>query len=905
MELSADNPIDSANTIVNMSKEELLVREQWGFPYPQLLPQWLVDLHPELDIDEADIDTGVVLDFSRPEEMNEVSVPDPSRIRKASDPIQRTDTLVVLNDFEPGTPQDQQTSRCFDTAAELSVVFKDGTSVGPIPDKQEKFGLLTFYVELLGLAPTLVLEFVTTPDANHNNEARSRTEFAFNMVNVVSGNGNKELTGRREIFDFDFFPNDQGATVSFSSEGCRVHDVFCYTEHKSNKRQIIPQARMKSEHRLILETFARIAKLASGDSCTINIKLTEGLQAQDDKRKKKLTKLQQLADMLPSKTYDRTIPQFTGRAYPTYRTKQGELALQHNQQMSRMQALRAPHPGASIPSRKLFRDNDEAALFLAVGQDLLQKESNMYMQTVSVNKHAGVLFRAGNFATASIKYSKPLASGIPELEDEENIRIPDGTAIKLHMTAGTNDKQEWIAIGHVSADVYGFGSDLFVMITDQDNSALDAIITENGADKPKFLSVQVEPIINDITTRLSIDAIMSALGKANKHDNPKYVPAMFTWPILYQGENLKPKDVFATASGRDRAGFDKALKHMLEADPWDSEQKTALMQVPSPCGGMLLIESAAGTGKTLAMARIAEFAISQKKKVLVVGNSNKSLDLVMLKINEVLSESKSGIRPIRAYSARLEDPMVPQVKRTAPDQNVQDKDEINRFAAWAAAEEAFKTKRRGEPLFSVEQKVLENIDPSNPPLKRYYTKGVDRNNKPKKDGPERDMHTELRKFLKLLEQPSHSNILDEDAWSDEMKRHFRYCLKLCRYEVYNKAKIIVCSNVISGTREMAEFAPNDDDEIVLITDEAATIPEALEYIAFNTPWANKITGIYKFGDPRQLGPNPDAATGKNNTVNEFLSQYKVSWFHRLFSEKGLLFEEDKPIIQQANDDVEW
>ena len=155
------------------------------------------------------------------------------------------------------------------------------------------------------------------------------------------------------------------------------------------------------------------------------------------------------------------------------------------------------------------------------------------------------------------------------------------------------------------------------------------------------------------------------------------------------------------------------------------------------------------------MAHITQMAISLSSKVMVLGNMNESLDLVFLKILDVLGPS-STTKCVRVYPATSESPMLWKPKRIAPDPAIDDEIAVKLFAAWKECEDISKSKRRGLPEHSVYTHVLKNLDNKKmPPLMRFYISGVNKKNKV-------DMRAELRTFIKRLKTPGIENIKDED-----------------------------------------------------------------------------------------------------------------------------------------------
>jgi len=235
------------------------------------------------------------------------------------------------------------------------------------------------------------------------------------------------------------------------------------------------------------------------------------------------------------------------------------------------------------------------------------------------------------------------------------------------------------------------------------------------------------------------------------------------------------------------------------------------------------------------------------------------------------------VRCVRAYSAALESPLFPHPERVAPNPTTESEFVVNLFAAWKACEDAYKEKRRGLPEHSVYAHVLKNLNsPNKRPLMGYYSGDISKR-KPV------DMHAELRTSLKRLADPKTSDTEDPKIWSPYQLRKLRGCLHLCRGEVLREAQIVACTSVISGTTEMAEFASSDADQIVLMVDQAFTMPFPLSLIPFDTKWAHKIKGIYMFGDLEQGGVKVTAGSDKDNTLNEFLGAQKLSWFECLLN----------------------
>lgn len=809
---------------------------------------------------------------------------DPSKIRKANQSIPQDAKLVLLNHFKHESNEDKQTSPWCHTDAEFTASFGEEQQ-GPMPDKKRVAGYVTFFVEQLGTAPTLVLEYhFETESRTGIRKAKSRLEFAFNKTTAISSKPADKLEDRlierREISDFDLVLTGNGADISFTSQGGRVHDVYCYTQFKSNSRQVIPKEVLTPEQLWVLSNMERIAKLEPGKTCTINIKLIEDFDIEHHKKRGKKSPIMQLADMIPSKSNGKVDPFFQGRSYSTYRNKQGKPSLQFGQTPARAKVFRSPHPGAPIPAPVIYKDHEEYAIHLSIGLDLLNKEQKMFYNTITKHEHRAMVLAAGSFAVASIKLSRPLASDLPKMETEDKLTIPADTMVKLTMYGQAGVMKKWHATGVVQADVYGFASDLFVLILDKSRKDLSSIIMDQDAheDLRKFLNVHVEPMFSDVTTKMGMDAVNSAFSIANKPDNPNYVPAMFTWPLLYNGEQLPERYVFESLDART---VTDAWKKLRNVEQWDNAQRAALYGMQDPMAGIQLFTGAAGTGKSLVLGRIGQMVVSLDMKCIIVGSHNMSLDQVTQTVVEVLGpDSKTMVT--RVYTAASDSPVLSGSNRAGPRSNVErDRYMANLFAAWKATEDTFKSKRRGMPDYSVWAHVLRNSNDENKRLMCFYTDGVDQNKKPIPVGEEVDMHSELRAFLKRLENPKTSDLRNKTLWPQEDIRKLRQCLRLCRYKVIQDTQIAICTNVVSGSREMAEFACDDNDKVVLMVDEATNMNPALTLVPLMTMYAHKIKGIYMFGDSKQLGPNPIAGTGDNNTFNEFLSTHQTSWFERL------------------------
>jgi hypothetical protein len=68
------------------------------------------------------------------------------------------------------------------------------------------------------------------------------------------------------------------------------------------------------------------------------------------------------------------------------------------------------------------------------------------------------------------------------------------------------------------------------------------------------------------------------------------------------------------------------------------------------------------------------------------------------------------------------------------------------------------------------------------------------------------MAAELGKFNARLKQPLHAKVHDEeDSTTDELRR-FLQRSKFKRYEISKQANAMLRFNIISGAREVAEFA---------------------------------------------------------------------------------------------------
>jgi hypothetical protein len=159
---SASQPEQPASQPTYSPEEVQRIRTDAGLLDDDPIPPVLFELYPGLE--NATIATFMdneVPDFSNPEEAEDMTPMDPSQIRKANQPIPQNAKLVVLNHYKSGSVEDQQTSAWCMVDAEFTVSFdgEDGGRHGPFPDKSRVAGKFIFYVEQLGTAPTLVLEY--------------------------------------------------------------------------------------------------------------------------------------------------------------------------------------------------------------------------------------------------------------------------------------------------------------------------------------------------------------------------------------------------------------------------------------------------------------------------------------------------------------------------------------------------------------------------------------------------------------------------------------------------------------------------------------------------------------------------------------------------------------------------
>ena len=578
----------------------------------------------------------------------------------------------------PGSRDDQQRIKSSKPAvAEFTVTFDDGPQ-GPVPDVKGLAGSCVFFVQQLDTTPTVVLEF-TFKSGGDPRQAKTRLEFAFNKANTIPNELSRKLENRlfvrQEIADFDMTPTSDGAELSFKSQGGRIYDVFYFTESDRNSGQVILRSRPKQEQKWVLDIMKKVAMLDPDKICTIRIKLTDCFYINLEKKRIEKSDVIQIADLLPSKSRGRTIPHFEDPAIDYL----GSLNLRSRQTPLKARILRSPISNTRPHVEISFRDHDEAAIHLSIGFDLLNKEKKMYLNAVVKDLHNVSLLSAGNYVFAIIDFSKALASDIQDMEAEEKVLIPNNTMVELVITAGPECMRDWTAIGVVTLDNYEFHCDLLVRITKKDGSEFSSILN-TYATRPEDvrpLKVRIKPIVSDTTTRLAMNAVASNLNITYKRDNPDFVPAMFKWPIIYQGERLPDKESF---NSRNSDAVQVALTKLCEAESWNDSQRDALSRVSRPMAGIQIIEGAIGTGKSLMIAHIAQMAISLSSKVMVLGNMNESLDFVFLKILDVLSPS-STTKCVRVYPATSESPMLRKPKRTAPDPALDDEIAVKLFAA--------------------------------------------------------------------------------------------------------------------------------------------------------------------------------------------------------------------------------
>lgn len=808
---------------------------------------------------------GVRVEDETPAEEDGSTIKEPRRIpRFGTNEIQEDDKLVVLKVPKSNDVAWNDARPAYRQRAVFYVTTDSGERFGPFPDVDNRGGYAFVEIDNLVLAPQLrlVVWMSRTGEISEPTETFG-ANFAFCPIKVP---GQDDL--RHEISDVTVEKNADGKlVVNFTTEGCRLTNVYAFTDfdqHNLHKR-----SKLKTREYDILSILRRLGLLKSGSESRVTLEVSETDEAPQEKKKRKRTAMDDLADALFSASSCKI-------SYPTYRSGTGNLAIQLNMVPPRHKVLSKLHHGLPMRAVSNFQSNDQACITLAMASILLGEEQKVYLKSIELNLHTGRVYAVGDVVFVSLSFSAPLVTGL-QTAHQERIQFPDRCEMKLHMHGG-NDKAIH-AVGQTMGDIFKLQGDLLVLLTNKSAEnflGLTTPISRDQSTSGRVFKIKVQTKINEVTTATRVDAVNSAYTDANKPDLPDWKPAMLKWAfLLNDGKRLPAVNPFAEAQAKDRVKFAAEYKKLLKSWEWTRDQREYFQKLLSTDGGLLLVSGPAGAGKTALLAYTARFAQDNSMKALVTNMNNSALDHFCNKYAEYFPNAEP---PLRVYSARLEDPTAVHISYE-PLRN--DKKEILMFQAIVGLA---KTKgfNRGATQFSVEvklQQLMDNLDSQ--PIMGWFTNGYDEETKqPIIDGDETDMLEYARTGVAKLK--SH-HITDEKEWTEDDARRLRQSIKICRAKIISDAPLIVATCMVAANKEMRQYFASDyDDKVLALFDEGPTVsePDALAPIA-KTNYAPKITGIVMVGDLQQLGPINIAGDGTDNTVNEFLSQMNLSLFARM------------------------
>ncbi|KAI7182729.1 hypothetical protein KC363_g8613 [Hortaea werneckii] len=441
-------------------------------------------------------------------------------------------------------------------------------------------------------------------------------------------------------------------------------------------------------------------------------------------------------------------------------------------------------------------------------------------------------------------------------------RLPDDLSVEISYLSSNSGEVVKLIGFHATGQIGDLpsASAHFVVTNRRADEIFDSVTLETfyeeieSADTPKLrpLSINITPKHSNFTYRSQIYTCQRSLLMENQrwHAN-----------LLNQRHTLVPKVDIATyhtssikaslAREEELKRIETAFDRLLKYQDWNAEQMEALKLVRNSQGGMVLIMSIAGTGKTLIQEALTKFFYEIGLHILCLAPANSNVDYFTNRMAAVLPEV--GLK--RLYPAKYEyGKKSMRSPEEALEKDNQERveydilvDHMNRKINLKAG-----TRQHGFQAAVMETAVQGTKNGSlkihhwNRHQHKHFKGGV-------------DAWAELQEMIQLIDDEA----FDWDSEDD--RRKLRHFYKHCYHHLIALTKVVSTTTGNARADPLREsFASGlygqEVKGVVVIVDEAAKDLEINIFNAvFEQAWNCKVSGLICLGDEEHLKPTNTCA----------------------------------------------
>lgn len=617
-----------------------------------------------------------------------------------------------------------------------------------------------------------------------------------------------------------------------------------------------------------------------------------------------------------------------GKNFFAYKPGSSERAnVRHNAMFSRHTIVTAQTPFVAIPAANRFIDNTHGEIALGYGHHLDFIEECKRLKALENDTHVCTVHSVADSVVIAIRLSS-----IPDSGLESNVRtLHPNTKLELHIEGQA--ELEDVTVRGITTDL-NLGvlppSSIHVLVNAKYATTLNSYATAGlQAINARRFKVRIDVRINDSIIASHLDAIHKAYDvEALEGSGGNLLPL-----LLYDGLTEGASNPWAGCSNQELAK--EAIEELKMKEAWTPMQAKVIDMSTAVKFRTGLVAGCGGSGKTLLQVHKGHAAVKAGDKVAYISTTDIVLDTLCKTYVQYYPDDEP---PVRAYAMQLSVLSLADHGEKSQAGNFSEEE----LAIWTILEH--KRKIADPSLFeiddySVEGHIRKHLQQGTV-YRIRFTDGETESGDPVLDvkWPEDvDVFTYLRDSLRRINSAHEARVKKTTApvrtplaggpqatqganfrrsayaaevdgmtssdplFSPDEWRWMGQAWRACRRYVLANAKVLLCTAVNCGSREVRRwFASGDQDRVWLEVDEATTIHEAslLTPLAQCYPtWGHKIVSIWMYGDLKQFAPSVHGSNGDHDsaTYNEFGAQIRLSLFLRLIR-SGFPFIE---LTQQA------
>ncbi|KAI7466273.1 hypothetical protein KC351_g14569 [Hortaea werneckii] len=622
-----------------------------------------------------------------------------------------------------------------------------------------------------------------------------------------------------------------------------------------------------------------------------------GLTARDS------LELDKIHDRLPGGKPKMLLPSIRRREYAAFPAGHDNVpiyGLEKQHEIGAMMRTTPPFPMVHLPAPDAFATLNEAAAELSMASTITERERNESFRLWSSpeSAHQATLYAVDELPILGIKFGD-----FKSLQQADKFTLPDRLYADVFFSLPDGYSKKYAAFHYPNA--LGLPRhDAYFVITSVDRSHFGKLCYDLKAEsaarkagasitrrpttaKRLWFKVQVQPHYNSFTSKGQL-ATVDRLCR-------EYANQRWHRILLNQLHEAIGEIDMTEGAGVSKKEKDDAYQQLVNFMTWNAEQLKVIEGIRRTPDGMLVVLGPAGTGKTSLQEALAVYFWRLGYHVLALAPANSNADhLTRL----MLKQAVTGLRCHRLYPSsrdlgldKMEEGQAEHLKVGHQDGNATGSHEF--FFLLAGMEEHRNEKAVYDEALKGDFSLVKGLRTFDPDKGRHIDEVVD------VWEVFRDGIREWEDIQKHNEEERRSNAklkLGDRDWKplkklpSSQKARMDTAYRWCKAHIVSETRFMITTTGNARSAELLDHFGRDMDGqktckgMIVFVDEACKDQEVNVWAPIVCEaWADKVKGVFLFGDEKQLNPtNTNAKTNKGKPkFNPYSDRWSLSLPTRL------------------------